>query len=101
MRPHRKPRYWVIPPSEDAAFVAAMERVLKVYQRPEVTAFPVVAMDERPVELAFRRQPTLGKDWTQTATKKRLTHQTLNLNLHNFSHRTPILPPIVLLTTCC
>ncbi len=41
----------MIPPDEDADFVAAMEQVLEVYERPENTAFPVVAMDERPVQL--------------------------------------------------
>ena len=41
----------MIPPDEDAAFVAAMERVLEVYQRPEDPRHPVVAMDERPVQL--------------------------------------------------
>ena len=41
----------MIPPDEDAAFVAAMEAVLEVYQRPEDARFPVVAMDERPVQL--------------------------------------------------
>ena len=34
LRPHRS-SYWVIPPDEDAAFIAAMEAVLEVYQRPE------------------------------------------------------------------
>ncbi len=42
----------MIPPDEDAeTFVAAMEAVLEVYQRPEDARFPVVAMDERPVQL--------------------------------------------------
>ena len=41
----------MIPPDEDAAFVAAMEQVLEIYERPEARAFPVVAMDERPVQL--------------------------------------------------
>ncbi len=41
----------MIPPDEDADFVAAMEAVLEVYQRPEDARFPVVAMDERPVQL--------------------------------------------------
>ena len=50
LRPHRW-SYWVIPPDEDADFVAAMEAVLEVYQRPEDARFPVVAMDERPVQL--------------------------------------------------
>lgn len=41
----------MIPPDEDEAFVTAMEAVLDVYQRPEDPAHPVVAMDERPVQL--------------------------------------------------
>ena len=41
----------MIPPEEDAAFVAAMEQVLEVYQRPEAPKRPVVAMDECPVQL--------------------------------------------------
>lgn len=41
----------MIPPDEDEAFVAAMEQVLEVYQRPEDLMRPVVAMDERPVQL--------------------------------------------------
>ena len=41
----------MIPPDENADFVAAMERVLEVYQRPEDPKRPVVAMDERPVQL--------------------------------------------------
>ena len=41
----------MIPPDEDADFVAAMEAVLEVYQRPEDARFPVVAMDERRVQL--------------------------------------------------
>ena len=41
----------MIPPDENAEFVAVMERVLEVYQRPEDPKRPVVAMDERPVQL--------------------------------------------------
>ena len=41
----------MIPPDEDEAFVAAMEAILEVYQRPKDAAFPVVAIDERPVRL--------------------------------------------------
>ena len=52
----------MIPPDEDAGFVAAMEQVLEVYERPEDTAFPVVAMDERPVQLVKdMRSPIRGK----------------------------------------
>lgn len=41
----------MIPPDEDADFVTAMEQVLDVYERPEDPKHPVVAMDERPVQL--------------------------------------------------
>ena len=41
----------MIPPDEDADFVAAMEQVLDVYARPCDPKRPVVAMDERPVVL--------------------------------------------------
>ena len=41
----------MIPPGENAAFVAAMENVLDSYQRPLDTEFPVVNMDEQPVQL--------------------------------------------------
>ena len=47
----------MIPPDQDAAFVAAMEAVLEVYQRPEDARFPVVAMDERPVQLLADIRP--------------------------------------------
>lgn len=42
---------WCIPPEQDAAFVAAMEQVLTVYQRPYDPRFPVVNMDEQPIQL--------------------------------------------------
>ena len=41
----------MIPPDEDEAFVASMEQVLGVYERPEDPKRPVVAMDERPIQL--------------------------------------------------
>ena len=41
----------MIPPDEDAAFLVTMEQVLEVYQHPEYPTLPVVAMDERPVQL--------------------------------------------------
>jgi hypothetical protein len=43
--------YWVIPPAQDAEFVAAMEAVLDVYARPYEAAHPVLCMDEQPVQL--------------------------------------------------
>lgn len=47
----RKIQYWVIPPNADAEFVACMDDVLEVYSQPYDTAFPVVCMDEQPVQL--------------------------------------------------
>ena len=49
----------MIPPGEDAAFVAAMETVLEVYERPKDPKFPVVAMDERPVQLLEDLRPQI------------------------------------------
>ena len=37
---------WCIPPKHNAAFVADMEQVLDVYQRPYDPRFPVICMDE-------------------------------------------------------
>jgi hypothetical protein len=47
----RKIQYWVIPPDADAEFAACMEDVLETYARPYDAAFPVVCMDEQPVQL--------------------------------------------------
>lgn len=37
---------WCIPPQQDARFVAAMEDVLEVYERPYNEQRPVVCLDE-------------------------------------------------------
>ena len=42
---------WVIPPKQNAAFVANMEDVLEIYKRPYNSAVPVVCMDEQPTQL--------------------------------------------------
>jgi len=47
----RKIQYWVIPPEADGEFVAHMEKVLDVYERPYDPAQPVLCMDEQPVQL--------------------------------------------------
>ena len=41
----------MIPPKQNAAFVAAMEDVLELYQRPHDPKRPVVCMDEQPRQL--------------------------------------------------
>lgn len=47
----RKIQYWVIPPKANSEFVACMEEVLETYATPYDAAFPVVCMDEQPVQL--------------------------------------------------
>lgn len=42
---------WVIPPEENANFVAHMEQILDLYQQPYDPDYPMVCADEQPVEL--------------------------------------------------
>lgn len=54
---------WVIPPKQNAHFVADMERVLDVYKRPYCSKHPVVCMDESPKQLIGEiKQFIRGKD---------------------------------------
>jgi hypothetical protein len=50
LQPHWK-QYWAIPPEHSAEFVAALEEVLEVYQRPPDPAQPVICMDETSKQL--------------------------------------------------
>lgn len=51
-------QYWVIPPKNDAEFVANMEEVLETYEKPYDAKHPVICMDEQPVQLIKEvRQP--------------------------------------------
>ena len=47
----RKIQYWVIPPEANSEFVACMENVLDTYAQPYDAYFPVLCMDEQPVQL--------------------------------------------------
>jgi hypothetical protein len=47
----RKIEYWVIPPEQDAEFVACMEEVLETYAKAYDPKHPVLCMDEQPVQL--------------------------------------------------
>ena len=47
----RKIQYWVIPPEANGEFAAAMENVLETYAQPYDPQFPVLTMDEQPVQL--------------------------------------------------
>ena len=61
LKPHLK-QQWVIPPDANAAFVAAMEDILEVYQRPYDPERPVVCLDESSKQLiAETRVPIAAK----------------------------------------
>jgi len=61
LRPHLKEQ-WVIPPEQNAEFVAAMEDVLEVYQRPYQPRRPVVCLDEQSKQLVKEtRAPIAAK----------------------------------------
>ena len=47
----RKIQYWVIPPEANSEFVACRENVLDTYAQPYDADFPVLCMDEQPVQL--------------------------------------------------
>lgn len=47
----RQVEYWVIPPGQDAEFVACMEEVLETYAVAYDPQHPVLCMDEQPVQL--------------------------------------------------
>jgi hypothetical protein len=60
LKPWKKAQ-WVIPPDQNGAFVAHMERVLDVYKRPFDPNRPVVCMDESPRQLIREvRMPLTG-----------------------------------------
>jgi hypothetical protein len=50
MKPHILQR-WCIPHKQDAEFVACMEDILELYSLPYDPLFPVICMDEQPVQL--------------------------------------------------
>lgn len=56
----RKIEYWVIPPEQDAEFVANMEEVLETYAQAYDAGQPVVCMDEQPVQLLKETKVPIG-----------------------------------------
>ena len=56
----RKIQYWVIPPEADGEFVACMEEVLETYALPYDEQYPVVCMDEQPVQLLKETRPPIA-----------------------------------------
>ena len=53
-------KYWCIPPKANAAFVAAMEDVLEVYQRPYDPHRPLVCLDEASKQLVAETRPSIA-----------------------------------------
>jgi hypothetical protein len=47
----RKIEYWVMPPEQDAEFVACMAEVLETYAQAYDPQHSVVCMDEQPIQL--------------------------------------------------
>jgi hypothetical protein len=58
LKPHLREQ-WVIPPRQNADFVAAMEDVLEVYRRPYDPRFPQVCLDELGKQLFKETRPPL------------------------------------------
>ena len=50
---------WCLPPKQDAAFVAAMEDVPDVYERPHDPSYPVVCLDEASKQLVIEARDPL------------------------------------------
>jgi hypothetical protein len=50
LKPHLS-KYWCIPKQNDPSFVANMEDILGIYQRPYNKDLPVICMDEKPLQL--------------------------------------------------
>lgn len=52
--------YWVIPPEQNAEFVACMEEVLETYEKTYDPRHPVVCMDEQPVQLLLETRTPIA-----------------------------------------
>ena len=58
LAPHQK-KQWVIPPKENADFVAQMEEVLDAYEQPYESNIPLVCFDEKPLQILCEVQAPL------------------------------------------
>ena len=68
----RKIEYWVIPPDQDAEFVACMEEVLETYDKAYDPQPPVLCMDEQPVQWLTETQvPIAATKQRQNARRER------------------------------
>jgi hypothetical protein len=57
----RKIQYWVIPPKADGEFTACMEDVLETYTQPYDSNYPVICMDEQPVQLTKETRESIAE----------------------------------------
>lgn len=57
-KPHLR-KMWCIPPEQSASFVAYMEDVLEVYSRARNPRYPLVFMDEQPIDLRYDSSETI------------------------------------------
>lgn len=53
LKPHLS-KYWCIPMENDPHFIANMEDILTIYQKPYDPCCPVACMDEKPVSCLMR-----------------------------------------------
>ena len=49
----------MIPPEQNAEFVAGMEEILEIYEQPYAPEQPVVCMDEQPYQLVSETRPSI------------------------------------------
>jgi hypothetical protein len=59
VKPHLS-KYWCIPKENDVAFIAKMEDILGIYQKPYDSCYPVICMDEKPVQLLDEIRNRIG-----------------------------------------
>src|SRR4051812_28447134 len=104
LKPHRKQR-WVIPPDANAAFVATMEDVLEVYQRPHDPARPLVCLDETSKQLIIEtRAPIPAKPGQPTRHDyeyERNGVANLFMMKAGAMSRSPTVTPPSIMPTCC
>jgi len=60
---------WCIPPKQNADFVACMEDVIAVYERPYDEDIPVIVMDEKPFQLLNERYEPIEMNKTNKIQK--------------------------------
>ena len=61
---------WRIPPKQSAEFVARMEDVISVYERPYDEDYPVICMDEKPFQLLDERYKPIPMSKTNRTLKQ-------------------------------